>query len=132
MMPSVFGWVHFFFLIFVLTLVFFDIAPSTLGHMLIVPKNHFANIEEIDQESLGLLMTTAKKIAAAFKNSQGLAGYNLIINNGKVAGQLVNHLHLHLIPRYEDDGLEAWGHGEYQGDSSKKIADEINNYLNNK
>ena len=80
-----------------------DRFPSNEGHVLIMPKEHCANIFEIDPEKAGRLFTLAAKIARAMKDVLGFENMNVLQNNGPVAGQTVNHFHLHLIPRYEND-----------------------------
>jgi len=112
------------------TVAFLDIAPNTAGHLLIVPKIHFANLEEVDELMLAYVTKTAKKMGDAVKGGLGVSGYNIIVNNGKVAGQIIDHFHLHLIPRYADDGLVAWGHSEYKPEESALIAKKIKAHTN--
>lgn len=81
-----------------------DLGPATEGHTLILPKEHAANLYELPEETAAKLMPVAKKIAANLKDKLGCDGLNLVQNNGEVAGQTVMHFHLHLIPRYENDG----------------------------
>lgn len=88
------------------TFAFLDIYPVNKGHTLIVPKTHQRDIRDAEPESLQHLMRTAQKLAREYKQSLGAVGYNLKINNGKQAHQEVMHLHLHLIPRYKNDGLK--------------------------
>ncbi len=85
--------------------VILDRFPANEGHVLILVKDHVANIYEIDPEKAGRLFTLAAKIARIMKERLGFAHMNVMQNNGTVAGQTVFHFHLHLIPRYEDDGI---------------------------
>ncbi len=85
--------------------VFLDINPATKGHCLIVPKEHFDNIYELDAETAGRLFSLATMIARALKKALNCDGLNIVQNNGLVAGQTVFHFHMHLVPRYENDGL---------------------------
>ena len=85
--------------------VILDVNPATKGHCLIIPKEHFDNIYDLDGETAGKLFALATCIARAMKDALKCDGLNLVQNNGEVAGQTVNHFHLHLIPRYEGDGL---------------------------
>lgn len=85
--------------------VILDRFPSHEGHALILPKNHVANIFEIDPEQAGRLFTLAAKVAKAMQKELGFEHMNLLQNNGTVAGQTVFHFHLHLIPRHEGDGI---------------------------
>lgn len=82
-----------------------DRFPANEGHVLILPKEHSANIFEIDPQLAGRLFTLATKIAREMKHTLGFEHMNVMQNNGTVAGQTVYHFHLHLIPRYDNDGI---------------------------
>ena len=84
--------------------VILDMGPATRGHALLLPKEHYANLFELDDELAAKALVTAKKVAARMKDALGADGFNLVQNNGEVAGQTVFHFHMHLIPRYENDG----------------------------
>lgn len=84
--------------------VILDLGPATKGHALILPKEHAANLFELPEETAGKAMILAKKMATQMKEKLQCDGFNLIQNNGEVAGQSVFHFHMHLIPRYENDG----------------------------
>ena len=84
--------------------VILDLGPATRGHALILPKEHAANLFELPEETAGKAMILAKKMAARMKEKLKCDGFNVIQNNGEVAGQTVFHFHMHLIPRYENDG----------------------------
>lgn len=84
-----------------------DISPATKGHVIILPKNHAANIFEISDEDVAGIMVVAKKIATKIKKVFACDGVNILQNNGEVAGQTVFHLHVHVIPRYEGDGVHV-------------------------
>jgi len=86
--------------------VFFDIHPLRKGHCLIVPKNHYQDIFDVDEKVLQKIILTAKIIADVFKNNLGATWVNLINASGKDAEQSVFHFHLHLVPRYLNDGLK--------------------------
>ena len=83
--------------------VILDVGPATKGHALILPKNHYANIYEIPEDTAGEVMKLAKKMAIHMTEKLNCDGFNLVQNNGEVAGQTVFHFHYHLIPRYKDD-----------------------------
>ena len=83
--------------------VILDRFPATKGHVLVLPKEHYANIFEIDPELGGRLFTLAIRIAGIVKKATGATDMNIIQNNGPIAGQTVDHFHLHIIPRYADD-----------------------------
>ncbi|MCL2400176.1 MAG: HIT family protein [Defluviitaleaceae bacterium] len=85
--------------------VILDRFPKCLGHTLILPKRHAAHIFSLNEEEAGRLFPLAQKVAAVLKEELDFHGLNLIQNNGAAAGQEVNHFHLHLIPRYENDAM---------------------------
>ena len=80
--------------------VFMDMSPASKGHSLVVPKEHYANIYEMPAELVGEAMKVAQKMAVKIKDALGADGFNILQNNGEVAGQTVFHFHMHLIPRY--------------------------------
>lgn len=84
--------------------VILDLGPATKGHALILPKEHYADLFALPQETAADAMKLAKQIAKAQKDSLKADGLNLVQNNGTAAGQTVGHFHIHLIPRYEGDG----------------------------
>ncbi len=85
--------------------VILDANPASKGHALIIPKEHYANLYELDDELAGKAMILAKKMVTKLTEVLGCDGYNLVQNNGECAGQTVFHFHLHMIPRYKDDGV---------------------------
>ena len=93
--------------------VILDLGPATRGHALLLPKNHFANLFELDDETAQKAILVAKKMAGKMKAALGADGFNLVQNNGEAAGQTVFHFHMHLIPRYENDNAGIlWEPGE--------------------
>lgn len=93
--------------------VILDLGPATRGHVLLLPKNHFANLFELDDETAQKAILVAKKMAGKMKDALGADGFNLVQNNGEAAGQTVFHFHMHLIPRYENDNAGIlWEPGE--------------------
>lgn len=87
---------------------FLDIAPINKGHTLVVPKKHTKDLFEMQQQELKKLMLTIQKIAAAVMKAVDADGINIGMNNKPAAGQLVIHSHLHVIPRFANDGLRHW------------------------
>lgn len=83
--------------------VILDIEPASRGHALILPKKHFANALEADDETLAAAMKLAARTGRALKKAFGCDGINILQNNGEAAGQTVFHLHIHVIPRWEKD-----------------------------
>lgn len=83
--------------------VILDLGPASKGHALILPKEHYADLYELPEETAGEVMKLAKKMTAQMTQRLGCEGFNLVQNNGELAGQTVFHFHMHLIPRYKDD-----------------------------
>ena len=81
--------------------VIFDLNPASKGHVLILPKNHYKDICEADEEVMAKILPLAAKLGKAMKSQLGASGFNVVQNNGTSAGQTVFHLHVHVIPRYE-------------------------------
>lgn len=105
--------------------VILDISPASKGHALILPKQHFANIYELPEDLAAKAMILAKKLAAHMTEKLQCDGFNLIQNNGEIAGQTVFHFHLHLIPRYKDGDnrdLLTWNQLQYgEGETEELV-----------
>jgi histidine triad (HIT) family protein len=91
-------------------LAFLDIMPISKGHTLVIPKKHCENLLDFPKTEEEDLVEFVKKVASKVKGAMHADGFNLGMNNGAAAGQVVFHAHLHIIPRYIGDGLESW-HG---------------------
>jgi histidine triad (HIT) family protein len=87
------------------TVAFMDINPATRGHVLVVPREHTADLLSVPAEDLAACAATAKRLAARVKDALGADGINLINSCGPAAWQTVFHFHIHVIPRYDDDPL---------------------------
>lgn len=85
--------------------VAFDIEPANSGHVLIIPKNHFDNVYSLDEDTAAHIFQVAVKVANVLKDTLHCEGLNILQNNGEVAGQTVFHFHMHVIPRYQNDGV---------------------------
>lgn len=106
--------------------VFFDIAPASKGHCLIVPKEHFNDIFDMDEETGSRLFSLAVKVAGSLKKELNCEGMNIVQNNGTIAGQTVFHFHLHLIPRYTGDTVNVgWEPGEADTEELKVLAEAV-------
>lgn len=106
--------------------VILDAAPATRGHALILPKEHADNLYQLPEEMAGRAFILAKKMAVSMTESLGCQGFNIVQNNGEVAGQTVFHFHIHLLPRYTDDGQGLfWEPRQY----SDEMLDEIRTQL---
>ena len=109
---------------------FLDIMPANKGHCLVVPKKHSATLVEMEDKDLAATILAAKKVAKAMSLSFGNGSFNLVMNNGKEAGQLVNHAHIHLIPRFQKDRLRIkWSHLKYDDDEITEYAKKIKNFI---
>ena len=99
-----------------------DLGPASKGHALILPKEHYDNLYELDDEIASKVLVLAKKMITRMTKALGCDGYNLVQNNGEAAGQTVHHFHLHLIPRYKYDqvGL-GWTMGNLTDEDKEEI-----------
>lgn len=107
------------------TLAFLDIRPVSPGHALVIPKLHTPNIYEAPDEVLAHLLPAAKKVSKAVKTSMAADGITLQVNNDPAAGQIIYHLHIHVIPRSDTDGLALWPQGKYAEGEAEKITEDI-------
>ncbi len=106
--------------------VILDASPATKGHALILPKEHYANIYEIDDAAAAKALPLAKKMAAHMTEKLGCDGFNIVQNNGEVAGQTVFHFHMHLIPRYKNDGAGlGWSHQSFTDEEMTEIKETL-------
>lgn len=90
------------------TLAFLDVAKDVDGHILVVPKKHVKNLLDSDEKTLSDVMSTVKKVSNHLTDNCGYDGINLINCSDESAGQTVPHLHIHIIPRKNGDGLEVF------------------------
>ncbi len=103
-----------------------DISPASKGHTIILPKHHADNIYELPEEDAAGIFVVAKKIAGAMKETMGCEGINILQNNGEIAGQTVFHLHVHVIPRYQEDNIAfSWQHGEPTEEELETTSEKI-------
>lgn len=106
--------------------VILDLGPATKGHALILPKEHYANLYELPEDTAAGAMKLAKTMAAKMTDRLNADGFNLVQNNGEAAGQTVMHFHLHLIPRYENDGQHIlWRPGTASSEELEEIQKQI-------
>jgi histidine triad (HIT) family protein len=110
-------------------LAFMDIRPINKGHVLIVPKAHCTNILDFPRAEETDLVEFMKKVAKAVVKATGADGFNLGMNNGPAAGQVVMHAHFHIIPRFKGDGLASWPHKEYLPGEIDSLRDKIASFL---
>lgn len=106
--------------------VIMDASPATKGHSLILPKEHYANIYELDEKLAGKAFVLAKKLAGDMTEKLGCDGFNIVQNNGETAGQTVFHFHMHLIPRYKDDNQKiGWNPTSPSEEEQKAILEKL-------
>ena len=107
--------------------VVLDLGPAAKGHALILPKDHYADLYEIDEEVAGRVFKLAKKMATKMTEALGCGGFNIVQNNKPAAGQTVFHFHMHLIPRYEGDNAGfGWNVGTLTDEDKADILAKIN------
>lgn len=107
------------------TLAFLDIQPVSLGHTLVVPKGHSDNLGELPDDMICPLFDTVRKVARALSEAIEVPAYNVVINVGPEAGQEIHHTHVHIIPREEGDGLQAWPKIEVTEEQMDRAAEKI-------
>ncbi len=108
-------------------LAFLDITHGTKGHTLVIPKKHVKNIYELDEETIHNVFKVVPKIANALKKAFNPIGLNMINNNDR-PHQSVFHFHIHLIPRYENDGMELStvnNYGKFEPEYYKSLTELI-------
>ena len=104
----------------------FDLGPATKGHAIILPKEHFRNIFDLDENYTKEALVVAQKIACAMKEVLKCDGLNILQNNEEVSGQTVFHFHIHLIPRYKNDGADI----SYKNDALDDVGEIFDKLTN--
>ena len=103
-------------------LAFLDASPLAPGHVLIVPKGHYGLLTEMPEAVAASMMRILPELGKAAMAVAQAPGFNILLNNGSVAGQVVQHVHIHLIPRRPDDGLGyRWPAGQYAEGEAERI-----------
>lgn len=111
-------------------LAILDINPVNAGHVLLIPREHHANLYELSDDLAARVASLLPRLARAIQQATGADGLNVIINNGRAAGQTVFHGHWHLIPRFLDDAVNwPWPHSEYVGDELAQMQFRIKREL---
>ena len=110
-------------------LAFLDITPVNPGHTLLIPKEHCQDLFEIPDATLCNIGPVIKKLARAIKDGTKADGINIGMNNSPAAGQIIFHAHIHIMPRFSDDGYKLWHGKKYIGEKFKKIAGDIKKFL---
>jgi len=102
-----------------------DINPVNPGHTLIIPKKHSVNMIDSDDEILKEMILFTKRVAQAILTGLECDAFNLELNNGRIAGQIIAHLHWHIVPRTSDDGLQHWPGKKYSAGEAEEVAGKI-------
>lgn len=102
-------------------MAFLDLSQATYGHTLVIPKKHYANILEVDDETLAHVMKVVKNLANQIVEKLDAKGVNVLTNTNEVAGQTVHHFHVHILPRYDEKELKI----EFTDHSSDVDLDEV-------
>lgn len=106
-------------------LAFVDINPVNPGHILVIPKMHFENCTETPDEDMAAVMHVVRRVGSAALEATGAQGYNVGINCGEVAGQVIMHTHVHVMPRFPDDGLKLWAKRDITKEAIAKAGTDI-------
>lgn len=102
--------------------VILDLSPASKGHALIIPKEHYRNLYDLDENLAAKVMVLGKNMITRLKDVLHCDGYNIVQNNEEVAGQTVYHFHMHLIPRYKGDSVGlGWKMGELLEEDKEEI-----------
>lgn len=111
-------------------LSFMDINPINAGHSLVIPKQHYDTLFQVSPEDLGHCIVVAQKVGIAAFKAVGAAGMNLLQNNYRAAGQLIDHVHFHIIPRFVEDGfITAWPGKPYPEGMMNQVLNKIKEAL---
>lgn len=107
-------------------IAFLDVGPLSHGHTLVVPKAHFATLPELPDELSAATAMVLPRVCRAVRSATGAEGLNVLVNVGRVAGQSVDHVHWHIIPRFANDSLRwPWPAGKYEGDAMETLRSAI-------
>ncbi len=104
---------------------FLDIHPVNRGHTLVIPKRHARNVFDISSEDWAAVMKAVHALAGTIEKATGADGINLVMNNREHAGQVVDHAHMHIIPRFKGDGIRLMPGHAYKGDEAKEVLKKI-------
>ena len=108
-------------------IAFLDIKPINKYHTLVIPKKHYVNITDVPENELAKVIKVVKKLSIAILKL--CDGVNISQSNKKHAGQVVDHIHFHIMPRFKDDGFKLWGGKEISSNERKENVEKIKSYL---
>ncbi len=109
---------------------FLDANPVNPGHALIVPRRHASSFLDLQQNELHVMIFVARRVAAALTEATGSPAFNILQNDGEAAGQVVDHCHMHVIPRAPDDGFSlGWRQLSYEEGELEALQEAIRRRL---
>ena len=111
------------------TLAFLDLFPVNKRNSLVISKEHYENIFDVPEEILSKISSVVKKVAGAVKKGVNADGISIAQSNGKSAGQVIPHIHFHVMPRFKEDGLKLWPQGKYDEDEMEEYKKNIIKFL---
>jgi len=104
------------------TIAFLDINPLSPGHILVIPREHYRDFLETPPELVKAVAGACSRVSGAVVKAVSAEGFNLFVSNGRCAGQVVDHLHVHIVPRRSDDGIVwGWNRGAYGEGEMEKV-----------
>ena len=107
-------------------LAFLDVGPLARGHALVIPKGHFATIDEVPDGVAAACLRVVPRLSRAINAVVGAKAWNVLQNNGRLANQAVNHVHVHIIPKFDDGGLKiTWPAGKLDPEEGRALAQAI-------
>lgn len=107
-------------------LAFLDIGPLAEGHLLVIPKDHYERLDEMPPDLVASIGRELPRLAPAVMRAAGVSAYNILQNNGKPSGQVVMHVHFHIIPRKDGDGLGyRWPASKYAPGRAEQVHQQI-------
>jgi len=111
-------------------MAFLDIMPVNKGHTLVIPKKHYELLTDIPVAEFEKLMRELHKLTTAVVKATKAEGFNIFMNNKKVAGQVIPHAHFHIVPRYDNDGIDIkWPSRKYEDGEIDKLKSKIKEHL---
>jgi histidine triad (HIT) family protein len=109
--------------------VFVDIKPNNPGHVLVMPREHAPDFASAPEASIQAVALMAQRMGRVIMQAFGAPGFNIGVNNGRAAGQVVDHLHMHVIPRFEGDGLVHWHGKSYKEGEIEEVGQKLRKLL---
>lgn len=106
-------------------IAFLDVLPIEPGHVVVTPKTAYASLEDMPADQIGQLLSTAQKVGAAMLSGLGVKGYSLFLDNKDGANQHIPHVHLHVVPRAQGDGLGRWPQNAYETGEAEEYEAKI-------